>query len=519
MEEVNAGAAKVVKPPVQEKRQEGDIDIDNSKHVLMNIATLYSERFLSDVCLVVGGVEYPAHRLILCASSDVFQIMLNSPMWCESNKKRIELTESAECEPIFGQFLEYFYTGQIRINHNCIMPLLTLGDKYNVKDLVFLCVKYMCEHIPHAAVHNQLVTWFQYTLSLAHYKAAQACENFVKWNFQYVASTSDFGNLTPEFFTRLLKQSDIVVKNEFTVYECVVCWLDAQQRVLETNKDSDVESKMKALVHQVMSYVRFPMMTPRQLAELLLSPLIKRHKEFFIEKMAIGMSYHNDQIDRVREVAQTFDGKLMFTPRLYTNEKWCTSMLLENYPQVQPYHIRTLVLSSHALYAEHGGEKTCDWIVDVYPKGVWFRKFFLIVWQGTVEVPESVLRTVRVSVTCKDPPGDGLPLRVKIGLLVWGIQDGVEHVMSVITRNHIFNEEEKVLNLDDIISFDELNNTVGTVNGEPRKSPFLVGEKRDVLKIQIVIAPLTEECCVDNEVVTLEAFMKDCVEPMMVNDG
>lgn len=48
--------------------------IDNSKHVLMNIATLYSERFLSDVCLVVGGVEYPAHRLILCASSDVFQV-------------------------------------------------------------------------------------------------------------------------------------------------------------------------------------------------------------------------------------------------------------------------------------------------------------------------------------------------------------------------------------------------------------------------------------------------------------
>lgn len=83
-------------------------------------------------------------------------------------------------------------------------------------------------------------------------------------------------------------------------------------------------------------------------------------------------------------------------------------------------------------------------IVDVYPKGVWFRKFFLIVWQGTMEVPEIVLRTVRVTVTCKDPPGDGDNLRVKVGLLVTGVQDGLEHVMSVVTRNHRFSEDDKV---------------------------------------------------------------------------
>lgn len=48
------------------------------------------------------------------------------------------------------------------------------------------------------------------------------------------------------------------------------------------------------------------------------------------------------------------------------------------------------------------GEYICDWMVDLYPKGVWFKKFYLIVWQGTVEVPEYVLPTVRLAVTCKD---------------------------------------------------------------------------------------------------------------------
>ena len=32
---------------------------------------------MNDICLVVDGIEYPAHRLILCASSDVFQVNIN----------------------------------------------------------------------------------------------------------------------------------------------------------------------------------------------------------------------------------------------------------------------------------------------------------------------------------------------------------------------------------------------------------------------------------------------------------
>lgn len=44
---------------------------------------------------------------------------------------------------------------------------------------------------------------------------------------------------------------------------------------------------------QVMKYVRFPMMTPRQLADLLLVPLTIKYKEFFVTRMAIGMSFHS----------------------------------------------------------------------------------------------------------------------------------------------------------------------------------------------------------------------------------
>lgn len=35
---------------------------------------LHSEQLMTDVTLVIEGKEFPAHRLILCTSSDVFQV-------------------------------------------------------------------------------------------------------------------------------------------------------------------------------------------------------------------------------------------------------------------------------------------------------------------------------------------------------------------------------------------------------------------------------------------------------------
>ena len=42
--------------------------------VVTKIAGIYAERLMSDVLLVVGDQSLPAHRLILCASSEVFQV-------------------------------------------------------------------------------------------------------------------------------------------------------------------------------------------------------------------------------------------------------------------------------------------------------------------------------------------------------------------------------------------------------------------------------------------------------------
>lgn len=120
--------------------------------------------------------------------------------------------------------------------------------------------------------------------------------------------------------------------------------------------------------------------------------------------------------------------------------------------------------------------------MDVYPRGVWYQRC-VTVYQPSppLEVPESVLRTVRISLWTKQSDVK----RVKIGLIIYGEQDRYEHVRKVITRNFIFNSDEQVVNFDDVLDFEDLNHFKD-------RTHFLVGPERSTLKIMVTVTPLSE---------------------------
>ncbi|CAH1373990.1 hypothetical protein MTP99_015357 [Tenebrio molitor] len=464
------------------------IMVDNSENVLNILRNLYVERQMCDVALLVGNREHYAHRLILCAFSDVFQAMLMKPEWCEWHESKVKLQELLpECEKVFHLFLEYFYTGKILITHTNVMPILALADKYIVKGLSRLCVQYMCKHVPHAASHNQLFLWLQYSIPCGHVEVAEKCQNYIKWNIESIANTPDFSNIDTEMLIKLLHENDVIVYNEMVLYNCVVRWLELQKIRLYNLEISaaELEEHMSGLVKSVMMFIRFPMMSPRELADLLLSPLIKQHKEFFVDRMAIGMTYHSGQQEQIEKISATEEGKLLFTPRLYTSDIYSAVMVIENFNSLPCYHTSTFVFSSHMSAADCESDKINDWVVDLYPKGVWFKKCYLIVWQGTLEVPEEIISTVRLSLTCRDlfEP----KIKVKVAVLIYGIQGGVEHVMEVREKIHHFTADDKVMNIDSLIPFAELN---PSASNHSHESPYLIGPNRNQLKLNVVITSL-----------------------------
>lgn len=347
----------------------------------------------------------------------------------------------------------------------------------------------MCKHVPHAASHNQLFLWLQYSIPCGHLEVAEKCQNYIKWNLESIANTPDFSNIEPDMLIRLLKENDIVVYNEMVLYNCVVRWLDLQ-RIKMCNQElsaEEIDENIRELVHSVMSYIRFPMMSPRELADLLMSSLIKQHKEFFVDRMAIGMTYHSGQHEQIQNIRATDEGRLLFAPRLYTSDIYSAVLLIENFDTLPSYHTSTFVFSSHLSAADCESDKINDWMVDLYPKGVWFKKCFLIVWEGTLQVPEEVIPTVRLSLTCNELREN--KVRVKVAILIYGIEGGVEHVMEVKETIHHFTPDDKILNIDNLIPFNELNS--GSLAKLNHVSPYLIGENRNQLKLNIVITSLS----------------------------
>ena len=120
-------------------------------------ADLFNKPEFSDLRLVIGSQQYYAHRLILCAASDVFAKMLGSN-WSESRSKELVLHEDDGCTgAVFQQFLFYLYSGSIMISENDsqVVPLFMLADKYNVKRLYDECVKVIKNGLKVYIVHKK----------------------------------------------------------------------------------------------------------------------------------------------------------------------------------------------------------------------------------------------------------------------------------------------------------------------------------------------------------------------------
>ena len=100
--------------------------------------------------------------------------------------------------------------------------------------------------------------------------------------------------------------------------------------------------------------------------------------ELLVEKIRVALSYHKNQEDVAEELSRAHLIELretrIFTPRLYTTEKYCASLSIDYLHNLLAYHRRSLLFSSHKHTAEHLGEDQAEWAVDVYPKGVWFQR-------------------------------------------------------------------------------------------------------------------------------------------------
>jgi hypothetical protein len=374
-----------------------------------------------------------------------------------------------------------------------------------------------------AAQNNRLICWIQYTMQHRHSLQYQCFNergaNFICWNFQQFCEWEQFLSMESEVLTEFLKRDDLVVREEFALFKCISKWLMHQlskypfvgQRSTGTssigNECGEGQHSFPHLVEQIMSHIRFRLMSYSELAKVLMEPIAVKYKYLLIDQVTEAMKFHaigkEERAAEFNRMRADFSSDYSpLTPRLYTDEMWSSALVLENYSDVPDFTMRTFVFDTATTLFENEVEAdhkvsskrmrirestpVQEWAVYVYPKGVSFEKAKLIsphsTHRSSTFIPASHNETVRVDVTTASPQSSGILFNVAV--LVHGQQDGLQFVRHVHVRRRYFQGEERVLKIEDLVPFDELNRMPAD-----RHSPLLTGDERNTLRMRVIITP------------------------------
>jgi len=238
----------------------GDIDVSvlrDEANFIQNVSQFYNLEDLSDIILVVGSARYFAHKFVLAKSSDVFRTMLYEKNWSQDSKEEIELEETMDCQAVFDKFLRYLYTAEVSITTSTAVGILCLADKYNVASLKELCTKYMTVYSRSPQVRNAL-KWYSWAKLLHLDPLLRQCHRTIAWNYMEIMSSPEWSATDLEFLVDFLQSSELIVSNEFAIWDAVRLWLTHDSRVHQLRENAD----------RLLPLVRFPQMHVPQLHQL-----------------------------------------------------------------------------------------------------------------------------------------------------------------------------------------------------------------------------------------------------------
>ncbi|KAL4230862.1 BTB/POZ domain-containing protein 17 [Mactra antiquata] len=228
--------------------------LKDEENFILSVSQFFNERDLSDVTISVGDTQYFGHKFVLAKSSDVFRAMLYGETWTEGSQTELILTESEECQAVFDVFLKFMYTAEVTVTVETAVGILCLADKYNVTSLKSLCVGYMVKNTQSPKVHNAL-QWYNWAKALHLEALVESCTKTIAWNIETVLGSAEWHNMDLQFIQDILNNSELVVGNEFMLYNGLVSWLQFSTRK-ECLKDN---------AEALLPLIRFPQMLVAQL--------------------------------------------------------------------------------------------------------------------------------------------------------------------------------------------------------------------------------------------------------------
>ncbi|CAH1119729.1 unnamed protein product [Phaedon cochleariae] len=167
------------------------------------------------------GSEFKIHRAILAAVSPYFRALFTNSI----NRDPTEATEAKMniSGDIFQVFLDYAYTGNCIINKTNVKELLKCADQYQILDVVQLCCNFLMEELAPSNCLDILKFAGQYFCK----DLIERGKLYIKHNFSRILKESyEIYNLSAQHLEDILRDDELNVKTEETVFEAIKMWIN-----------------------------------------------------------------------------------------------------------------------------------------------------------------------------------------------------------------------------------------------------------------------------------------------------
>lgn len=191
---------------------------EHSSKLLNRLDHLRKGNRMCDGTLVVNGQNFPIHRVVLCASSPYFEVLLTGGM-AESFADKVEI-HGIEKE-VFSLILDFIYTGAIDVNESNVQQLLPAAKMLQLDDIERTC----CDFLLHELDPSNCVGFFLFAESHSCIELETSALEYLHRNFVSSSKHEEFLSLDKQYLLKLIESENLKVDTESNVFEAAMSWI------------------------------------------------------------------------------------------------------------------------------------------------------------------------------------------------------------------------------------------------------------------------------------------------------
>ncbi|XP_061567107.1 galectin-3-binding protein A-like [Cololabis saira] len=245
-----------------------------------------------------------AHKIIL----SLFPLFRSS-----EGLTNITVDIGSHCQPHFSSFIRYLYTRKIDVTSSNALCLHQLASKFEVKQLMEDIGRLFSVILPDDTSFYTQVSLYQYAVETNDLILEENCIQYLAWNYQNLSSSALWTDLSVELLESLLRRSDLVVPDEYFVFQSLETWMTEKANL----------TSLKTMGN-LLNYIRFPMIPAEKLCELeSSSPLFKSDKNAYLNHVLKALKFN---ILLFSNLTNPKSGRESdeYKPRIYIAEPWST---------------------------------------------------------------------------------------------------------------------------------------------------------------------------------------------------